>query len=297
MVTNDVTTLTVGRAQYACLCYPNGTVVDDVFYYRFSENEFKLFVNASNLEKDYDWFLSNKGSYNIELKNQSMDRVRLAIQGPATEAILKPLVETDLSQMKRFGFAETKLKGIPIFIARTGYTGEDGFEISTEVANAINLWNIIFESGKDHGIEPAGLGARDTLRLEASYSLYGHELSDQITPVEANIGWAVKNKEADFIGKEVLLKQKAEGTDRILRGLELTEKGILRKDYKVLDTDGNEVGYITSGAFSPTLNKTIALAMVKKESSEIGTKLKVQIREMQKDAVVVKTPWVTNIKK
>ncbi len=297
MVTNDVSVLKPNMAQYACLCYPNGTVVDDLFYYRYSESKFRIIVNASNMQKDFEWFLQHKSGFDVELKNESGERARLAIQGPTTESALNPITDFDLTQLKRFGFVETNLKGIPIFIARTGYTGEDGFELSCSVKDALKVWDLIFESGKAHGLEPAGLGARDTLRLEACYSLYGHEINNEITPIEASIGWAVKDKACDFIGKEILLKQKKEGTQRTLRGLELDDKGILRRGYKVFDMDDREIGFITSGAFGPSVNKTIALALIKTESSQIGTRLKVQIREKLKATKIVQTPWVSYKKK
>ena len=297
MVTNDVSALKPQMAQYACMCYPNGTVVDDLFYYRYSDTKFKIIVNASNIQKDFDWLSTHKSRYAVELKNESAERARLAIQGPTAESALNPITEFDLSQLKRFGFVETLLKGIPVFIARTGYTGEDGFELSCSLADATRVWDLIFESGKEYGMEPAGLGTRDTLRLEACYSLYGHEINDEITPIEASIGWAVKEKASDFIGKEVLLKQKREGTARILKGLELEEKGILRRGYKIFSMDEKEIGFITSGAFGPSVNKTIALALIKKEHDEIGTHLKVQIREKLKTAKIVQTPWVSYKKK
>ena len=293
MVTNDVSTLKIGGAQYACLCYPNGTVVDDLFYYKISDTEYKIIVNASNIEKDYDWFQKNKGSFKITLINESPLRGRLAIQGPKTQEILNPITSADLSKVKRFGFIETKLADKPVFMGRTGYTGEDGFEITFSLDDAFAVWDAIFKAGKEKGFAAAGLGARDTLRLEAAYSLYGHEINNEITPIEASIGWAVKNKECEFIGKEVLIKQKSEGTKRILKGIELEEKGVIRRGYKVFNAKDEEIGSITSGAFSPTLNKTIALALIEKSQSEIGNTIKVEIRNKLKNGKIVKTPWVS----
>jgi aminomethyltransferase len=251
------------------MCYENGTVVDDLFYYEENEELFRVIVNAANIEKDFKWLSSNKGAYNATIQDVTAERSRLAFQGPETDNYLQPLVDIDLSLLKRFYFQYCRLNEIPVFLARTGYTGEKGFELSFDNKYSEDIWNALV----DTGATPSGLGARDSLRLEASYSLYGHEISDSITPVEAGLGWVVKPKEGiDYIGKEILITQKSAGTKRSLVGLNLIERGILREAFKIFK-DGNQIGYVTSGGYSPTLKKTIGLGLVNSEYKEIDTKI------------------------
>jgi aminomethyltransferase len=287
MVTNDLSLLENGKAQYACLCYPNGTVVDDLFYYQETPTKFRLIVNGANVEKDWNWFKDHVGKFDVKLTNLTDSRTRIAIQGPKTQEFITPLVDTDLTKLKRFYFVYCNLVGKPIFLARTGYTGEDGFELSCLNEDIIPIFNALLKAG----LKPCGLGARDSLRLESCYSLYGNELTDQITPIEANIGWAVKPKNGiDFIGKDILMKQKAEGTARKLVGLNLIDRGILREKYLVFK-DGVQIGYVTSGVFAPTLKKTIGLALIDSKFTAIGTELAVEIRGKLLKAVIVQTPF------
>ena len=288
---NDLKLLEPTKGQYSCMCYENGTVVDDLVYYEEEPERFRMIVNASNVEKDFQWLNEHIGSKDVKITNLSLERCRLAFQGPKSDEYLQPLVDVDLSSINRFYFAHTTLNGAPIFIARTGYTGERGFEISFDNKYAEKIWNDLTKTGAS----PAGLGARDSLRLEATYSLYGHEISDSITPIEAGLFWLVKPKEGiDYIGKETLLKQKSEGTDRIIVGLNLLDRGIIREHYKIF-IKGKEIGYVTSGGYSPTLKKTIGLGLVEKQYSEIGTEFEIEIRNKFLRGKIVATPFYRNV--
>jgi aminomethyltransferase len=291
LMVNDLRLLENSKGQYSCICYENGTVVDDLVYYQENPERFRMIVNASNIEKDYQWIQDHIGDYKVRVTNLSSDRCRLAFQGPKADEMLAPLVDTDLSKLNRFYFTFCNLDGVKIFLARTGYTGEKGFEISFDKNHVRTVWNALIKTGA----RPAGLGARDSLRLEACYSLYGHELTNSITPVEAGIGWVIKSKEGiNYIGKEILLRQKSEGTSRILVGLNLLDRGIIREHCK-LYKNGVEIGYVTSGGYSPTLKKTIGLALVKTAYSAIGTEFDIEIRKKILKAKVVSTPFYRNI--
>lgn len=288
---NDLKLLEPTKGQYSCMCYENGTVVDDLVYYEEEPERFRMIVNAGNVEKDFQWLSEHIGGKDVKITNLSLERCRLAFQGPKSDEYLQPLVEVDLSSINRFYFAHTTLNGAPIFIARTGYTGERGFEISFNNKYAEKIWNDLTKTGAS----PAGLGARDSLRLEATYSLYGHEISDSITPIEAGLFWLVKPKEGiDYIGKETLLKQKSEGTDRIIVGLNLLDRGIIRAHYKIFK-NGKEIGYVTSGGYSPTLKKTIGLGLVEKQYSEVGTEFEIEIRNKFLRGKIVATPFYRNV--
>ncbi len=291
LMTNDLNLLEVGKSQYSVICYENGTVVDDTIYYMENNKRFRMIINASNMDKDFKWINEHINGYSVKITNISKDRCRLAFQGPNSDKLFDPLVDIDLSELKRFYFTNCNLDEVPLFTTRTGYTGESGFEISFEAQHAEKIWNTLLKTGAS----PIGLGARDTLRLEACYSLYGHEISDSITPIEANIGWVVKKKEGiDFIGKKILLNQKENGTSRILVGLNLLDRGIIRENYKIFK-NGKNVGYVTSGGYSPTLKKTIGLALVKTELSSIGTELEIEIRGKLLKTKVVPTPFYRNV--
>lgn len=293
MVTNDVAKLTPKRAQYTFMCYEDGGTVDDFIVYMLEEDKYLLVVNAANTEKDYAW-LTEHLSGDVVIENVSADYVQLALQGPKAESILQQLTDTDLSGIKFFRF-ETPVYFQKIdagaIVSRTGYTGEDGFEIYIDAGKGRDLWKLILETGKEDGLEPIGLGARDTLRFEANLALYGQELSETISPVESGMTFAVKvNKEADFIGKEALKRQLADGPDRKLVGIEMIDKGIPRTGYHVL-ADDEEIGFVTSGTQSPTLQKNIGLALVKRDYADLGTEVRVQVRKRQLKAIVVKTPF------
>lgn len=296
MTTNDISKLTPKKAHYTFLCYENGGVVDDLIVYMLEENNYFLVVNAANTDKDYEWLKKHNAydSSELEVINESNDYAQLAIQGPLAQSILQELTNKNLDEIKFFQF-ETEVtfnaiedKGL---ISRSGYTGEDGFEIYISPNSVAKLWNLILETGKDQGLIPAGLGARDTLRFEANLPLYGQELSENISPIEAGLKFAVKvNKESDFIGKEALKKQIENGPNRKIVGIEMIDKGIPRADYEVL-YEGKVIGHVTSGTQSPTLKKNVGRAIIDADYAEIGTELLIQVRKRQLKAKIVPTPF------
>ncbi|GAB3052074.1 glycine cleavage system aminomethyltransferase GcvT [Virgibacillus ainsalahensis] len=297
MTTNDVSKLSPNRAQYTFMCHEDGGTVDDFLIYMLAADDYLLVVNAANAEKDYDWLVKNNAYNNEDLaiENVSDRYVQLALQGPKAEQILQSITDTKLNEIKFFRFDRnvhfTSVDSAAI-VSRTGYTGEDGFEIYLDKTHGRKLWRLILEVGKDEGVEPIGLGARDTLRFEANLALYGQELSEDITPIEAGLKFAVKvNKEVDFIGKQKLKSQIEYGPDRKLVGIEMIDKGIPRHGYEVYTNDDDKAGFITSGTQSPTLNKKVGLALVKTEVAAEGTELYVLVRKRKLKAVVVQTPF------
>ncbi|MBN8200454.1 glycine cleavage system aminomethyltransferase GcvT [Bacillus sp. NTK034] len=291
MMTNDISKLKNSGAQYTAMCYENGGTVDDLLVYKIEDDHYLLVVNASNIEKDFNW-LQDHAEGNVELKNLSEDMAQLAIQGPLAEKVLQKLAGTNLADIGFFKFQQdVDLNGKKALVSRTGYTGEDGFEVYCDAKDAAALWNEILEAGKEEGVLPCGLGARDTLRFEANLALYGQELSPDITPLEAGIGFAVKvNKEAEFIGKEVLKNQKENGVPRKLAGIEMIDRGIPRHGYPVYK--GEElIGEVTTGTQSPTLKKNIGLVLIKKEHAEPETELEVEIRGKRLKAKIAATPF------
>ncbi|MHA1729955.1 MAG: glycine cleavage system aminomethyltransferase GcvT [Promethearchaeota archaeon] len=303
ILTNDLDLLYDGKAQYSCICNENGTTIDDSFYYRHTPEKFRLIINASNIEKDFEWLNSHSKGYDIKIDDLSGKRGRFAVQGPLSEDCISPLLTDNISELKRFHFMETTLqekqKKIPIFIAFTGYTGERGYEISFASENSLVIMKSILKAGEKYGIILAGLGARNTLRLEACYSLYGHELSDEITPIEAGIGFCVKEKKTDFIGKKTLLDQKKNGVKRKIVGIEMIDRGIIRENYKIFESGQNkpekkdlkQIGYVTSGTYSPTFKKSLGLVMLQKDYIKVGTEVLVEIRGKKLKARVAKTPF------
>ncbi|OQP02874.1 glycine cleavage system protein T [Geobacillus sp. 44C] len=296
MMTNDVSKLTDGRVQYSLMCYEDGGTVDDLLIYKKADGHYLLVVNAANIEKDFEW-LHDHLFGDVELVNISQEIAQLALQGPLAEQVLQKLTNTDLSAIKFFSFQDDiNINGVKALVSRTGYTGEDGFEIYCRKEDAVALWESILEAGKEEGVLPCGLGARDTLRFEATLPLYGQDLSKDITPIEAGLGFAVKtNKDADFIGKDVLKKQKEEGTARKLVGIEMIDKGIPRHGYKVF-ANGEEIGFVTTGTQSPTLKKNIGLALIKTEFTEMDTEVEVEIRGKRLKAKVIATPFYKRAK-
>lgn len=292
LTTNDVTNLVDGQAHYSAFTRENGTVVDDLLVYRFNDEKLLLVVNAGTTDKDWAWITSHKKGEQVELSNQSAEYCQIAIQGPQALAIAQNLTETDLAAIKYYHFAPGRFDGVDAIISRTGYTGEDGFEIYADAKFAEQIWNRILETGNygsDGGILPCGLAARNTLRLESAMSLYGHEISDEITPLEANLGWICKLK-SEFLGRDFLTKQKADGLKRKLVGFEMTERGIARDDYEVYVND-KKVGYVTSGSPAPFLKKNIGLAFVPAELAIIGQEIKIDVRGKHLAAVIVPTPF------
>jgi aminomethyltransferase len=297
---NDASRLAVGQAQYSALLYPQGTFVDDVVVHRLSEDQYLLVINAGTREKDFSWVSDNARRFDCKVENLSDNFTQIAIQGPKAPNVLQNLTGTDLSTVKFYWFTYGTVCGLKhILIARTGYTGEDGFEIyiPSDEPTSARVWNEILEAGKEFGVVPCGLGARNTLRLEAKLPLYGHEISDTINVWEAGLDRFCKMEKPDFIGRASLEKAKAAGTKRELIGLEMVDRGIARDGYKVLDLAGREIGYVTSGSPAPFLKKNIALAYVPTEFSTLGTELKVEIRGQGVKAQVVPTPFYKKPKK
>jgi len=287
LLTNDVSKMKNHQVIYSLMCYPNGGVVDDLLAYKYNDNHYMLVINAANTDKDIQWMMDNKGNYDVEIINLSPDISEVALQGPKAEEILQQLTDKDLSKIPFFYFEENvNIAGKTCLVSRTGYTGEDGFEIYMKHEDAEYIWDKILEAGKDMGIKPAGLGARDTLRFEANLPLYGNELSPEITPLEAGLGYFVKLNKPDFIGKDALMKQKEEGLKRKIVGFEMIEPGIPRHGYDVL-ADGKIIGFVTTGYSSPTLKKNIGYAMVDIEYSELDTIIEIQIRKKTAKAKVV----------
>ncbi|MFC3039048.1 glycine cleavage system aminomethyltransferase GcvT [Virgibacillus xinjiangensis] len=295
MTTNDVEKLYPGRAQYTFLCYPDGGTVDDLLLYMTGDKQYLLVVNAANTEKAFEWLRENNtyGSEEIRLADVSAEYVQLALQGPEAKNILQKLTSDPVDEIKFFHFRNLWFPSLDTnaLVSRTGYTGEDGFEIYMDYTYGRKLWRLLLENGKDQGLEPVGLGARDTLRFEANLPLYGQELSQSITPVEAGLSFAVKTgKEEDFIGKEVLKDQIENGCERRICGIEMIDKGIPRTGYKVF-LHGEEVGYITSGTQSPTLGINVGNALVDREAAKEGTELMVQVRKRMLKGRVVPLPF------
>lgn len=296
MMTNDVSKLTNGRAQYSLMCYESGGTVDDLLIYKKADDHYLLVVNAANIEKDFNW-LNEHVFGDVELVNISDEMAQLALQGPLAENVLQKLTNVDLAALKFFSFQDdVDVQGVKVLVSRTGYTGEDGFEIYCRAEDAPTLWRAILEAGKEEGVLPCGLGARDTLRFEACLPLYGQELSQDITPIEAGLGFAVKtNKDVDFFGKEVLKKQKEEGTARKLVGIEMVDKGIPRHGYAVFGGD-EPIGVVTTGTQSPTFKKNIGLALIQTEFAGLDTEVEVEIRGKRLKAKVVATPFYKRTK-
>jgi aminomethyltransferase len=291
---NDASRLQVGQAHYSALLYPEGTFVDDVIVHKLGENDYLLVINAGTREKDYGWVKKNVTRFRCHADDIGDYYTQLAIQGPKAVEVVKKLTDADLSAIRNYWFTHATVCDIPnTLIARTGYTGEDGFEIyiPSDFATSTRVWSEVLEGGKDFGILPCGLGARNTLRLEAKMALYGHEISDTINVWEAGLDRFCKMEKGDFIGRAALENAKAEGLKRTLVGLEMVERGIARDGYKIFSDDGEEIGYVTSGSPAPFLKKNIGLAYVRPQYSQIGIKVKVEIRGQRVGAEVVPTPF------
>ncbi|NLM16600.1 MAG: glycine cleavage system aminomethyltransferase GcvT [Candidatus Riflebacteria bacterium] len=287
--TQDIEKLSDRQIAYSPMCKPDGTIVDDILVYRWDTSTFMLVVNASNTQKDYDWIKSNLEGI-VELSDSSDRTGLIAIQGPKAEEVLQKITNQRLKAIKFYWFTLARIADCECVISRTGYTGEDGFEIYCDIENTEKIWELLMEAGKDAGIKPAGLGARDSLRLEARLLLYGNDIDDTITPMEANLGWTVKFAKGPFIGSKVLKEQKDNGTSKTLVGFEMPKGPAPRHGY-IVKADGKEVGHVTSGLKSPTLGKNIGLTYVPPKYSEIGTKIQVVIRDKDYDAEIIETPF------
>lgn len=291
VTSNDASLLVDGKVQYSCLPNEDGGIVDDLLVYRFKADEYYLVVNASNIDKDWNW-IAGHNTKGVEMINVSGSTSLLAVQGPKAILALQKLTEIDLSKMEYYSFCVGKFAGFEnIIISNTGYTGAGGFEIYFPNENADKIWDSIFEAGKEFGIKPVGLGARDTLRLEMGFCLYGNDINDTTSPIEAGLGWITKFSK-DFTNSKNLLEQKQKGISKKLVGFEMVERGIPRHDYFIVDANGNQIGNVTSGTQSPTLNKAIGMGYVETTFSKTDTEIFITIREKNIKAKVVKMPFL-----
>ena len=290
---NDVARLKTGRVQYSAMCYEDGGIIDDLLIYRM-ENQYILVVNASNLQKDFDWLQSQKFG-DVELENVSDATSMLGVQGPKSMATLQKLTKEDLSKVEYYTFIHGKLAGVSMIISRTGYTGEIGFELyfDAKIETAMNVWNAIFDAGKEFGIQPVGLGARDTLRMEMGFCLYGNDIDETTNPLEAGLGWITKLSKKEFNGRDAIMKAKEEGLKRKLIGFTLLDRTIARHGYKIMN-NGSVVGHVTSGTFSPSLKKGIGMGYVAAELTNAGNVVLVRVRDKEIPATIVTMPFLQN---
>jgi len=297
VITNDVSMLLPNSAQYSVMCNENGGIIDDFVYYRLEKEKFMMVSNATNREKDYNWLVRNAKGFDVEIEEVSENVAMFAVQGPNAEKTLQKISPKDLGKIGRFKCGHAQLADVDVSISRTGYTGEDGFEVFiwdaslTKPGNAVKLWNTILEAGKPLGIEPCGLGARDTLRLEAGMCLYGNDIDEHTTPLEAALSFVVKLQKDNFIGKDALLKQKNEGVKRKRVGIQMIEKGIPRPNFEIYDAEGEKIGYITSGTFSPLLKYGIGMAYIQISQAQEGNILSVKTRGKKTKAKIVSFPF------
>jgi aminomethyltransferase len=290
ITSNDASTLTIGRAQYSCLPNNQGGIVDDLIIYKIKDEQYLLVVNASNIEKDWNW-ISSHNDLGVEMKDLSEDYSLLAIQGPKAVDAMQSLISINLSEIKYYHFEVADFAGIEnVIISATGYTGSGGFEIYCKNSEVEQIWNKVFEAGASFGIKPIGLAARDTLRLEMGFCLYGNDINDTTSPLEAGLGWITKFTK-EFTNSENLKKQKEEGVTKKLVGFELLERGIPRHDYEIVDADGNNIGIVTSGTMAPTVGKGIGMGYVKTEFAGVDSEIYIQIRNNKVKAKVVKMPF------
>jgi aminomethyltransferase len=290
---NDASTLIDGKAQYTCMPNETGGIVDDLIVYRFSAEKYLMVVNASNIEKDWNW-ITTHNAFDCKLTNVSDEYSLLAIQGPKAVEAMQSLTEIDLGKIPFYHFEVAEFAGCDeVIISATGYTGSGGFEIYCKHKDAETIWNKAMQAGAEFGIQPIGLAARDTLRLEMGFCLYGNDIDETTSPIEAKLGWITKFTK-DFVNAEALQKQKEEGVARKLVAFEVKDKGIPRKDYKIVDVNGNEIGMVTSGTMSPSLKKAIGLGYVKTDFTKLGSEIYIEVRKKQLKAEVVQLPFYKN---
>lgn len=290
VTSNDASKLYDGKVQYSCLPNKDGGIVDDLLVYQINPKTYMLVVNASNIDKDWDW-IASFNSFGVDMKNISDRTSLLAIQGPKAAEALQSLTDIDLASMEYYTFKKGRFAGVDnVLVSATGYTGAGGFEIYFENANAVQIWDAIFKAGEPFGIKPIGLGARDTLRLEMGFCLYGNDIDDTTSPLEAGLGWVTKFSK-EFTNSAALLQQKQEGVKRKLVGFEMIDRGIARHDYPIVDADGNSIGKVTSGTQSPSLQKAIGMGYVKTEFAKEGTEIFISIRDNKVKAKIVKPPF------
>lgn len=291
VTSNDASKLVDGQAQYSCLPNENGGIVDDLIVYKIRDNDYLIVVNASNIEKDWNWF-SRFNTQGAEMKNISDDMCLFAVQGPKAQSVLQRLTSVDLSSIKYYHFAIGNLGGVDsVIISNTGYTGAGGFELYMHRDHAAQIWNAVFEAGKEENIKPIGLGARDTLRLEMGFCLYGNDIDDTTSPLEAGLGWITKFTK-DFTNADNLKKQKENGVKRKLVGFKMVDKGIPRHDYTIKDPRGNTIGKVTSGTISPVINTGVGLGYVTTEHAQPGSEIFIDVRGRNLKAVVQKPPFI-----
>jgi aminomethyltransferase len=291
VTSNDASKLQAGQIQYSCLPNQDGGIVDDLLVYCMGPEKYMLVVNASNIDKDWNWIHSHTTGKNVTMKNISDDMSLLAVQGPKATEILQKLTNENLTEIPYYHFRIGKMNGTDdIIISNTGYTGAGGFEIYVQNNQAEAMWDAVLDQGKSHGLIPAGLGCRDTLRLEMGFCLYGNDINDTTSPIEAGLGWITKFSK-DFINKSALLEQKEKGTSRKLVGFEMIDKGIPRKDYPITDASGKVIGNVTSGTQSPSLSKAIGMGYVQTENSKPGSEIHIEIRGKLLKANVAKIPF------
>ena len=293
---NAVTKLSHGQIHYTAFLYENGTFVDDLLLHKINDNEFLLVVNASNVDKDFAWVEKNAAGWDVTVVNESDETGQVALQGQLSLDVLQPLVDIDLNQIKYYWFAFGNFQGLPVMIARTGYTGEDGYEVYCPIAKTEVVWNAIMESGKQYGLVPTGLGCRNTLRLEAKMALYGHEIDDTVNALEADLGWVVKLQKGEFIGRDALVKAKESGLTRRLVGFNMLSSRDIARDHMDVIIDGKKVGYVTSAAPSSTCGVNLGLCYVPLNYSAIGSKISIDIRGRACAAEVVATPFYKRAK-
>ena len=289
IITNDLTQAVDGQALYTAMCRPNGGIVDDLVVYRISSERIFICVNAANRDKDFAWIKEQAGG-DCTVTNRSDEFAQIAVQGPKAVELVQRLTTTDLSKIGTYRFAQGKVDGKEAILSRTGYTGEDGFELYVPSADGAPLWRTLMERGKDLGVKPAGLGARDSLRLEMKYALYGNDIDDTTNPIEAGLGWVVKLDKPDFVGKAALVEVKKTGPSRKLVGFEMVGRGVGRHGYPVL-LDGKKIGEVTSGPMGPSIDKAVGIAYVPAAQAAIGTRIDIEIRQKPVEAKVAATPF------
>jgi len=293
LLTND-SSVPAGKAYYSTMCYPDGGIVDDLIVYRIAEEEYLLVVNASNIEKDWAWVNSHAAGYQVRIANESDDTALVAIQGPCAQEVAAKLTDTDLEAIPYYAHRTGTFAGRQALIARTGYTGEDGFEIYVASRDAVAVWDAVMEAGRDHGIVPVGLGARDTLRLEVGYPLYGNDIDHTTTPIEAKLGWVVKlDSGKDFIGREVMARQRQEKPSRYIAGFEVTGRGFPRHGAELFAGD-RKVGIVTSGSIAPALGYGVCLGLVESGFQKLGTELEAEVRGRRIPVTAVRLPFYRN---
>jgi aminomethyltransferase len=295
IATNDASSLVTGKAQYSCMPNGKGGIVDDILVYRYEEQKYLLVVNAANIDKDWAWIQANN-TMGAELENASGKISQLAVQGPKAQEVMQRLTSVDLADIPYYSFTTGEFAGVKdVIISATGYTGSGGFELYFYNSDGVKIWNALFEAGKSEGILPIGLAARDTLRLEKGFCLYGNDIDDTTSPIEAGLGWITKFVDGkDFIDRDFLLKQKTEGVARKLVGFEMVDKGIPRHDYQIMDAAGAVIGRVTSGTMSPCLKTGIGMGYVATEHAAIDSEIFISIRDKKLKANVVKPPFVKN---